>query len=184
MRQARVRFALTVIIAVVGLVGCSATPAQTSEEAAMPGFVLSSPAFAEGGTIPSKYTCDGADVSPALSWAGAPLAAQSLALIVDDPDARGFIHWIAFNIPPGATGTIREGIYPDADPPQGRNDFGHLGYGGPCPPSGIHHYRFTLYALSVPLAFSVTPTAPDLNREMAGKILAQAVLTGTYTRGR
>jgi Raf kinase inhibitor-like YbhB/YbcL family protein len=178
-----VRFALAVAV-VAGLAACSGAPAQPAEEATMVGFVLTSPSFEEGGPIPSEHTCDGQDLSPALSWDGAPEGTRSFALIVDDPDARGFIHWVAVNIEGDTSGALRAGVHPDADPLQGRNDFGHTGYGGPCPPSGVHHYRFTLYALSAVLAFGVTPTEPDLQREMAGKILAQTTLTGTYTRQR
>jgi Raf kinase inhibitor-like YbhB/YbcL family protein len=185
MGKAKVRFGLLIAIAVVGLAACSpGTSVQSAEESSMAGFVLSSPSFTEGGAIPSKHTCDGQDVSPALSWAGAPLATQAFALVVDDPDANGFIHWIAYNIPGGAAGSLREGIHPDAEPPQGRNDFGRTGYGGPCPPLGIHHYRFTLYALSTTLAFGVTPTAPDLDRAVSDKTLAKTALTGTYSRHR
>ncbi len=185
LRKAEVRLALAITIAVMGAAACSlgATVAP-SEEATMSGFALTSPAFSQGGAIPSRYTCDGQDVSPALTWAGAPLAAQSLALTVEDPDARGFIHWIVYNIPPGPTGSLREALHPDADPPQGRNDFGHTGYGGPCPPSGVHRYVFTMYALSSQLAFGNTPTAPDLQRAISGKVLDKATLTGTYTRQR
>jgi Raf kinase inhibitor-like YbhB/YbcL family protein len=150
----------------------------------MDGFVLTSSSFEDGGPIPSKHTCDGQDVSPPLAWAGAPEETRSFALVVDDPDARGFIHWIAYNMPGGTSGGLREGIHPDADPLQGRNDFGRTGWGGPCPPSGVHHYRFTLYALSSDLAFGVTATAPDLQRAIEGKLLAQTTLTGTYIRGR
>jgi hypothetical protein len=150
----------------------------------MAGLVLTSPSFEDGGAIPTIHTCDGQDMSPALFWDGGPEGAQSYALIVDDPDARGFIHWVVFNIRGGTSGGLREGLHPDADPLQGRNDFGRTGYGGPCPPSGIHRYRFTLYALSTTLAFGVTPTEPDMARAMAGKILAQATLTGLYVRQR
>lgn len=183
MRLANVRFALVIAMACGVLAACSSgAAAPSSEEAVMPGFALTSPSFTDGGSIPSKHTCDGQDVSPALSWAGAPLATQAFALIVDDTDAHGFVHWIAYNIPGGPTGSLREGLHPDADPPQGRNDFGRGGYGGPCPPGGVHHYRFSLYALSDPLAFGVAPTVPDLEREMKNKILSQATLVGTYTR--
>ncbi len=184
MAKVSVRFALAVVIAVAGLAACSGSQAQPTEEATMAGFVLTSPSFEDGGPIPSQHTCDGQDVSPALSWYGAPEETQSFALIVDDPNARGFIHWVAVNIPGGASGELHESIHPDADPLQGRNDFGRTGYGGPCPPSGVHNYRFTLYALSEDLAFGVTPTEPDVQRAMDGRILAQATLTGTYTRGR
>ena len=150
----------------------------------MAGLVLTSPSFEEGGAIPSIHTCDGQDMSPALYWDGGPEGTLSYALIVDDPDARCFIHWVVFNIRGGASGGLREGLHPDADPLQGRNDFGRTGYGGPCPPSGVHRYRFTLYALSTTLAFGVTPTEPDLRRAMTGRILAQTALTGTYVRQR
>jgi Raf kinase inhibitor-like YbhB/YbcL family protein len=177
-----VRFALLAAIAVAGLTACSSSAANPSEETTMAGFALTSPSFEDGSFIPPKHTCDGQDISPALYWAGAPEGTQSFALIVDDPDARGFVHWIAFNIPGGTSGNLREAIHPDADPLQGRNDFGRTGWGGPCPPGGVHHYVFTLYALSSMLAFGVTPTVPDMQRGMDGKILAQTTLTGLYQR--
>jgi Raf kinase inhibitor-like YbhB/YbcL family protein len=146
------------------------------------GFVVSSPSFAESGAIPMKHSCDGEDLSPALSWEGAPAGTRAFALIVDDPDARGFVHWVAYDIP-GATAALPEGVQP-ADLPQGRTDFGRSGYGGPCPPSGMHHYVFTLYALSRSLGLGGSPTAADARRAMAGLVLSEAKLTGTYTRNR
>jgi Raf kinase inhibitor-like YbhB/YbcL family protein len=148
----------------------------------MAGFVLTSPSFEEGGSIPTKYSCQGQDVSPALAWSGAPGATASFALIVDDPDARGFIHWVIWGLPGGQTGSLAEAT-PAWNPPQGRNDFGRGGWGGPCPPSGTHHYRFTLYALAAALNLPPNVRAADVRTSMSGKILAQTILTGTYTRG-
>ncbi len=147
----------------------------------MAGFALTSPSFSEGGSIPSKYSCDGADVSPALTWSGAPAGTAGFALIVDDPDARGFIHWVVWGLPGGQTGSLAEAT-PASSPPQGRNDFGRSGWGGPCPPRGTHHYRFTLYALSTALNLPANSRAADLRAAISGKVLAQTTLTATYTR--
>jgi Raf kinase inhibitor-like YbhB/YbcL family protein len=151
-------------------------------ETAMAGFVLSSPSFVEGGAIPARHSCDGTDLSPALTWEGAPRGTVSFALIVDDPDARGFVHWVIFDMTGGSTGSLPEGVLPTGVAPQGRNDFGQSGYGGPCPPSGTHHYRFTLWALSSRLGLSGTPSAAEVRTALTTKILAQTYLTGTYTR--
>jgi hypothetical protein len=149
----------------------------------MAGFTLTSPSFSEGGAIPEKHSCDGSDFSPALEWSGAPTGTAVFALIVDDPDASGFIHWVAFNIAAGSGGGLAEAVPPAGPPPQGRNGFGRTGYGGPCPPGGTHHYRFTLYALSQPLALRGTPSASDVRAALAtGVLLGQTILTGTYTR--
>ena len=146
-------------------------------------FTLSSSAFREGGAIPKRYTCDGTNVSPALDWEGAPEGTASFALIVDDPDARGFIHWVLFDLMGGATGGLPEAVSesPDA-PPQGTNGFGKLGYAGPCPPSGTHHYRFTLYALDATLGLTGAPKADAVRTAMQGHVLAEKTLTGTYAR--
>ena len=148
----------------------------------MAGFTLSSPSFTEGGSIPIKHSCDGQDVSPALVWAGAPASTSTLALIVDDPDARGFIHWVVYNIPGSETGGLPEGAGSAVNPPQGRNDFGRSGWGGPCPPGGTHHYRFTLYALSAPLALTGTPTSSEVRARLARVLIGHTTLTGTYSR--
>jgi Raf kinase inhibitor-like YbhB/YbcL family protein len=148
----------------------------------MAGFELKSPSFVEGGSIPIKHSCDGQDVSPALVWEGAPASTAALALIVDDPDARGFIHWVAYNISGGAAGGLPEGAGSASAPPQGRNDFGRARWGGPCPPSGTHHYRFTLYALSAPLTLSGTPSASEVRGALARVLLGHTTLTATYTR--
>jgi hypothetical protein len=148
----------------------------------MAGFVLTSASFDEGGAIPIRHSCDGPDVSPALDWEDAPRGTASLALIVDDLDARGFTHWVMYDIPGGSSGSLREGLAPNDFPPQGRNDFGRTGYGGPCPPSGTHHYRFTLWALSSRLPLTGAPSAADVRAAVASKSLGQTTLTGTYTR--
>ena len=148
----------------------------------MAGFALTSPSFVEGGQIPVRHSCDGQDLSPALSWHDGPPTTAAYALIVEDPDARGFVHWVVFDIPGGESGTLPEGIGAADRPPQGRNDFGRTGWGGPCPPGGTHHYRFTLLALSGKLGLAGTPSAQDVRAAAAGLTLGQTVLTGTYTR--
>ena len=146
-------------------------------------FTLVSPDFKGGGPIPRKFTCGGEDVSPALEWSGAPDAAAAVALIFDDPDAGDFAHWLLYNMTASATGALPEAVSasPDA-PPQGINDFGRIGYGGPCPPSGTHHYRFTLYALDAMLDLAKAPRASQLRNAIKGHIVEQTVLTGTYSR--
>jgi Raf kinase inhibitor-like YbhB/YbcL family protein len=153
-------------------------------EATMPGFALTSPAFAARGAIPRRFTCDAEDVSPELSWTGTPAGTGALVLLVDDPDARGWVHWIVLDLP-GADGSLPEGVVPSADrPAQGRNDFGRPGWGGPCPPSGTHRYVFTLYALAAPLGLSGNPDEAAVQRALSGaSVLDVAVLDGTYRRG-
>jgi Raf kinase inhibitor-like YbhB/YbcL family protein len=163
--------------------GASAAPTTTSKEAQMAGFVLTSPSFAEGGAIPVKFACDGSDLSPALAWSGAPAGTAAFALIVDDPDASGWVHWIVFDLPGGTSGSLPEGVTSSL-PSQGFTSFGRTGYGGPCPPSGTHHYLFTLYALSAPLGLAGTPTATEVRSAVPSKLLAQTTLTGLYTRQR
>jgi Raf kinase inhibitor-like YbhB/YbcL family protein len=148
----------------------------------MAGFELSSPSFADGGAIPVKHTCDGENLSPELAWQDAPQGTVSFALIIDDPDARGFVHWVAFDIRGGSSGSLAEGLRPADAPSQGRNDMGHKGYTGPCPPSGTHRYRFTLWALSGRLNLNGTPSAAEVRTAANNLILGQTTLTATYTR--
>jgi Raf kinase inhibitor-like YbhB/YbcL family protein len=147
-------------------------------------FDLTSSAFGDGDSIPRLFTCDGDNASPPLAWSGAPDATTTFALIVDDPDARGFVHWVVFNVAASATGELARGVSasPDA-PPQGRNSFGNVGYGGPCPPSGTHHYVFRLLALDAELALTGTPSAEEVLAAAEGHVLADTRLTATYTRG-
>jgi len=151
---------------------------------------LSSPAFAEGQSIPARHTCDDADTSPPLSWTGVPPAAKSLALIFDDPDAPvgTWVHWVLYNLPVAVT-QLPEGVPATEHIPQGaqqgQNDFRRLGYGGPCPPPGKpHRYFFRIYALDGPVALKPNSTKRDLLRAMEGHILAEGALMGTYQRRR
>ncbi len=146
-------------------------------------FALTSPDFADGGAIPRSSTCDGADRSPALAWSGAPPGTHAFALIVEDPDAGNFVHWVVISVPATESG-LAGGLLPtDARVPQGPNSFGRMGYGGPCPPSGTHHYVFALYALSVAPSVSGRGSAADLRHAISGTVLGEAKLTGTYRRG-
>src|SRR5579864_1382657 len=129
----------------------SAQSNSTKSDDSAGAFKLTSPDFADGAAIPEKFTCKGANISPALAWSGAPVGTQTYALMVTDPDAPGgtFTHWIVFDIPRNLEGLKQDASGGQrADLKQGRNDFGKIGYGGPCPPSGVHHYIFKLYALS------------------------------------
>jgi len=145
------------------------------------GFTLTSPAFTDGSPIPREHSCRGEDVSPALVWRGTPAGTAALLLFVDDPDGRDWVHWTVLDLP-GTDGDLPRGVTPTADPPQqGRNDFRRVGYGGPCPPSGTHHYRFTLYALAAPLGLPGNPDGATVRKALAGAtILARATLGGTF----
>lgn len=154
----------------------------------MPALEVRSGAFANGTSIPVRYTCDGEDISPPLSWSGVPDSAESLALIMDDPDAPGgtFTHWVVYNISPEESGLVeglpREQQLPGG-PRQGNSSFSTAGYGGPCPPRGAaHHYIFHLYALNVSPDLPKTSDRPALEAEMQGHIVAEGVLVGTYRR--
>lgn len=142
---------------------------------------ITSEAFDEGGSIPAEHTCDGADTSPHLAFTDLPDEVDSFALIVDDPDARGFIHWVLTDI----GGDVRELTKGDGDSiaTPGRNDFGRIGWGGPCPPSGEHRYRFTLYALSGPIQIPGEADATAVRDAMRDLVVAEATLTGVYARG-
>lgn len=146
-------------------------------------MTLTSPDFAEGGAIPTRFTCDGDNVSPTLEWAGVPDTAATLALVVTDPDAHGFVHWVVYDIDVSATGGIQAGWSTTADAaPQGQNGFGDIGWGGPCPPSGTHRYEFRLIALDTSLDLKAGPTADDVAAAAAGHILDEVTLTATYAR--
>ncbi len=150
---------------------------------------LISPVFSNEGTIPAPYTCDGDDLSPPLRWDDVPAGTQSFALICDDPDAPGgtFVHWVVFNLSPEQR-SLPEGVPADRTLPegglQGKNDFGKIGYGGPCPPRGTHRYFFKLYALDRPLALSPGASKPQVAAALQGHVLATAEVVGRYQRSR
>jgi Raf kinase inhibitor-like YbhB/YbcL family protein len=146
-------------------------------------FTLSSTAFVDGGEIPARHSCDGDDVSPDLTWRGAPDGTVALALTVTDPDARNFVHWVAYNLTGTPEGGLPGGISTSPDAPaQGTNSFGRVGYAGPCPPSGRHHYAFVLYALDAPIELTGAPRLDAVSTAIDGHVLAEASLTGTYQR--
>ena len=146
-----------------------------------------SPAFAEGTSIPAKYTCDGKDISPPLGWGGVPQDTKGIAIISDDPDAPGgtWVHWVVYGIPPDVT-ELGEGVPAQDVLPSGarhgKTDFGGREYGGPCPPSGTHRYYFKVYALDRQVDLPPGATKQELLREMEGRVLAQGQLMGTYQR--
>jgi len=151
-------------------------------------FSVTSPSFQNGGNIPKKFTCDGADVSPELHWTSLPAGTQSLALIADDPDAPvgTWTHWVLFDLPAQTT-SLPENVPKVDELPsggrQGRNDFRKIGYGGPCPPPGKpHRYFFKLYALDKKLDLKPGASKQDVEQAIQGHILGQAELMGRYQR--
>ena len=156
-------------------------------------LVLTSSAFEDGAPIPREHTCDGADTSPPLSWEGLPPGTQSVALIVDDPDAPDpnapqmtWVHWVLYNLPPDTT-SLPGGLSAEALPRgslEGLNDWKRTGYRGPCPPIGRHRYFHKLYALDVVLPDLGRPTTSALEAAMEGHLLGRAEIVGTYKRAR
>jgi len=149
---------------------------------------ITSAAFAAGETIPKKFTCDGPDLSPQLSWNAPPPGAQSFAMIMDDPDAPvgTWVHWVLYDLPANTT-ALAEAVPKDeqlsSGARQGRNDFGRIGYGGPCPPGGKpHRYFFKLYALDTKLGLKAGATKAEVERAMKGHVLGQGELIGKYGR--
>jgi Raf kinase inhibitor-like YbhB/YbcL family protein len=162
--------------------------ASPSQKARIRVVDFSSSSFPNGGVIPAKYTCGGADLSPEFSWSQPPAGTQSFALIADDPDAfiGTFTHWVVFDLPP-ATSFLPEGVGGTDQLPgggrQGRNDFDKIGYGGPCPPAGKpHRYIFKLYALDLKLDLKPGSGKPELEQAMQGHILGESEWMGKYGR--
>ena len=184
-RLARWMLLLVAMPAVV-LVQCSGSGSKEGESPM--GLALTSPAFEDGGMIPSEFTCDGANASPPLEWSDVPQGTKSFALICDDPDAPlgTWVHWVLYGLPPDTTSL------PNAVPAdevvaggalQGKNDFKRIGYGGPCPPSGKpHRYFFKLYALDAELDLKPGVKKKDLEKAMKGHVLARGQLVGRYKR--
>ncbi|HVZ31998.1 MAG TPA: YbhB/YbcL family Raf kinase inhibitor-like protein [Polyangiaceae bacterium] len=149
---------------------------------------LESPAFRHKGEIPRKYTCEGENVSPPLSWSSVPAGAQSLALIVDDPDAPDpkapkmtWVHWVVYDIPTSASGLPEHAKSLPSGAREGTNDWKRAGYGGPCPPIGRHRYFFKLYALDTQIGQNAL-SKPKLEAAMKGHVLASAELIGMYEK--
>ncbi len=194
--------ALLIVACLFAPIGCDRSGARSGEAKRKGGQVmdkrtvekiaLRSSAFEEGQAIPMRYTGDGQDVSPPLSWGELPEGTAAVALIVDDPDAptpKPWVHWVIYNIPAGATGL------PEASPAtpelaepqgavQGRNTWDTIGYKGPAPPKGhgVHHYHFKIYALDQPVMTEPGATKDELLDRMSGNIIGQGELTGTYQR--
>jgi len=177
---------LGLVVLGIGLAACSLADRSTVDvqEATPEGpiMLLTSSAFADGGPIPAMYTCDGDDVSPPLAWTDVPPDTRAFALIVSDPDAGGFVHWVLTAIP-GDARELAEGEG-DATGVPGQTSFGDVGWGGPCPPSGEHRYVFELLALSEPLELGsgVVFDAAAARSMAEGRTLARGELTGTYAR--
>lgn len=162
--------------------------AGTVEKGGVLAFTISSPSFHNGGQIPKKFTCDGADVSPELQWTSPPAGTQSFALVADDPDAPAgtWTHWVLFDLP-AQSASLPENVTKGEELPsgghQGRNDFRRIGYGGPCPPAGKpHRYFFKLYALDKKLDLTPGASKQDVEQAMQGHILGQAEVFGKYQR--
>ncbi len=160
---------------------------EGKKEAEKMAIKITSPAFDQGGMIPSKYTADGQNISPPLKWEDVPEGTTTIALISDDPDAPmgTWVHWVMWNIPPDKK-ELSENVPPDKRLPdgsiQGITDFRKPGYGGPAPPSGTHRYFFKVYALDMKLDLPDNSTKADLVKAMQGHILAQGELMGKYKR--
>jgi hypothetical protein len=194
MRRVTSCAARVTVVCALSLWGAHPTGARAAEAGGAreeAGMKLTSTAFAPEGAIPSKYTCEGADVSPPLAWSGAPAATKSFALVVEDPDAPDpkapkmtWVHWVLFELP-ATTSALAEGAsraLPEGAR-DGRNDWKRAGWGGPCPPIGRHRYFFRLYALDTTLTLKA-PTAKELRAAMEGHVLATAELLGTYQKAK
>jgi Raf kinase inhibitor-like YbhB/YbcL family protein len=160
---------------------CGGSATSTEKGVGEMAVQITSSEFNDGGTIPVRFTCDGEDLSPPLAWTGLPTGTQSLALVVDDPDAPvgTWVHWVIFNLP-ADTNSLPEGV--SGLGTGGLNSWRRLGYGGPCPPSGTHRYYFKLYALDSMLSLPQGASKGDLEKAMQGHVIAQGQLMGTYSR--
>jgi Raf kinase inhibitor-like YbhB/YbcL family protein len=181
--------ALLLALPLLGAAGGRAVAAEKGDDAMS--LALTSPHFSPQGEIPTRFTCEGEDVSPALAWSGLPAATKSPALIVDDPDAPDpraprttWVHWVLYDLPPSASG-LDEATSAGGLPPgtrQGLNDWKRTGWGGPCPPIGRHRYFFKLYALDAVLPDLGEPSKARLEQAMQGHVLAETQLVGTYQK--
>ena len=183
-----------ILLLLLILTGCAGAPDQAPAPSggnpSAAEMAITSPAFAQNAAIPQKYTCQGEDISPALEWAEPPQGTQSLALVMDDQDAPvgTWVHWVVYNLPPDTRGlpesasqgsSAQSNLPPGAQ--QGKNSFNRENYGGPCPPSGEHHYRFHVYALDTMLSGESLDKAALL-KAMDGHVLGQGELVGLYKK--
>lgn len=174
----------------IGLIAvlCLFLPGSANAQAGKMSFQISSSSFESGGMIPKKFTCDAADVSPELSWNGAPQGTKSFALIADDPDAPAgtWTHWVIYDLPPNLTNLAENTPKTDELPDgaaQGRNSFKKIGYNGPCPPPGkAHRYFFRLFALDQKLEIKPGASKEEVEHAVQGHILAEAEVVGKYQR--
>lgn len=175
------------MIILVGAVVIGWLPAVEAANQGDKVMELKSTAFVHGGKIPGRYTCDGQNISPPLEWRNTPTGTESLAIICDDPDAPGgtWVHWVYYDIPAGET-QLPEQVCAEERPAtggcQGINDFRQVGYGGPCPPGGVHRYYFKIFALDAKLNLPAGTTKPQLLKAMNGHILNRAELIAVYSR--
>ena len=187
MRHRQLHF-LIGIICVTAVFACDAGCGTRSEGGAAMSLKVTSTDFSSGGMIPKQFTCDGADISPALAWNDPPAGTQSFSLIADDPDAPvgTWVHWVAFDLPANARSlsqNVPKQEQLENGARQGRNDFDKIGYGGPCPPSGkAHRYFFKLYALDAKLNLKAGASKQDVERAQQGHVLAHGEYMGRYGR--
>jgi Raf kinase inhibitor-like YbhB/YbcL family protein len=189
MRSIRVRAAAVLpgaVLVAAAIAGCGGAGMSSERGPAQRRSVLglSSSAFADGSSIPGRYTCDGEDISPPLAWTRVPAGARSLALLVEDRDAPGgaFVHWSVYGLPRGSSG-LSTGRVPSGSA-EGQNSFGRQGYGGPCPPKGdpAHHYVFSLYALDEEPGLPQGANPARVRDAIAGHTIGAGTLTGVYRR--
>lgn len=178
---------LIIIFACLFFCGCAGTGQQahltTENNSGNPkSMKLTSSAFADNNFIPAKYTCDGENVSPPLEISDVPENVQSLVLIVDDPNAPAgdWVHWTLWNIPPQTKNILENSVPAGAN--EGITDFGRPGYGGPRPPSGVHHYQFKLYALDSTLDLGSNATKKDIEKAMNSHVISETLLIGLYQK--
>ena len=183
MRRRLVIFAAAAAVGLASGCGDDGAGASVPAPSASQRITVSSTAFADGGTIPRRHTCDGENVSPPLAFSGVPSGTAGLAVLAEDPDAPHgtFTHWLVWNADPSQTrwtsGQVPQGAV------QGRNGFRKTGYGGPCPPKGRpHHYVFSVYAADRTLDLAADASAADVKRALSGHTLASGTLTGLYGR--
>ena len=184
----RLPFGILLLMALSSCADGQTGPLSETQRRTSKSLTVSSAAFTDGATIPARFTCSGEDISPALAWSGAPANTKAFALVVDDPDAgsSAFTHWLLANIPASAQSlvedTSRDATLADGAI-QGQNDFGNVGYGGPCPPRGpAHHYHFAVYALDTTLSLQPGYSKQQLASAMQGHTLAWGELVGLFAR--